>query len=139
MGNYDDIINLPRPELKNHKRSSRIARASQFGAFRALTGHEDAINETARFTEFQIDISENMIEILNGKLQIIREMIDEEPNVKITYFIPDEKKDGGKYTSVEGRVKKIDEFARKIILKDKTEIPTNMITDIDGPLFSGTY
>lgn len=43
---YDDIINLPRPESK-YPRMPRANRAAQFSPFAALTGHEEAIRETA--------------------------------------------------------------------------------------------
>lgn len=44
--NYDDIINLPRPEPK--KRMSMHERAAQFSPFAALTGFDEAVDETAR-------------------------------------------------------------------------------------------
>ena len=44
---YDDIIDLLRPALK-HPRMPRINRAAQFAPFAALTGHEEAVRETAR-------------------------------------------------------------------------------------------
>ena len=43
---YDDIINLPRPESK-YPHMPRANRAAQFSPFAALTGHEEAIRETA--------------------------------------------------------------------------------------------
>ena len=43
---YDDIINLPRPESK-YPRMPRANRAAQFSPFAVLTGHEEAIRETA--------------------------------------------------------------------------------------------
>lgn len=47
---YDDIINLPRPESK-YPRMPRANRAAQFSPFAALTGHEEAIRETAYLVE----------------------------------------------------------------------------------------
>ena len=44
---YDDIINLPHPTSKEHPRMSMQARAAQFGSFAALSGHEEAIRQTA--------------------------------------------------------------------------------------------
>ena len=43
---YDDIINLPHPISRTH--TPMEARASQFMPFAALTGHAEAIRETAR-------------------------------------------------------------------------------------------
>ncbi len=135
MGKYDDIINLQRPDIYNHQRASREARAAQFGAFRALTGYEEAIYETARITDNEAEISEAMIEIINGKLKIIEENICDENKVTITYFVPDISKSGGKYIKYSGIVKKIDEFERKIVFKDKTQIQIDRIVEIDCDKF----
>lgn len=48
VGKYDDIINLEHPTSKKHKRMSIEDRAAQFGAFAALVGYGDAINETKK-------------------------------------------------------------------------------------------
>ena len=44
---YEDIIDLPHPELKRHPRMPHDKRAAQFAPFAALTGYEDAIEKTA--------------------------------------------------------------------------------------------
>ena len=44
---YEQIINLERPKSR-HPKMSLEARAGQFSAFNALTGHEEAIENTAR-------------------------------------------------------------------------------------------
>ena len=51
MGEYDDIINLPHYEPKNHPRMSMWKRAAQFAPFAALTGYEEAVKETERKNE----------------------------------------------------------------------------------------
>ncbi len=135
MTGYDDIINLPHPEPKKHPRMSRIARAAQFGAFRALTGHEEAIDEVARITDDKIDLDECEIERLNKKLSIIYDSIKERPEVTITYFEPDSKKSGGRSVVHTGCIKKIDILRGKIIMCDKMEIQTNMVLDIYSALF----
>ena len=45
---YDDIINLPHSISHIHPPMSMEARAAQFMPFAALTGHAEAIRETAR-------------------------------------------------------------------------------------------
>ena len=45
---YEDIIDLPGPVSTKHPRMSMEDRAAQFAPFAALTGHGDAIRETAR-------------------------------------------------------------------------------------------
>ena len=51
MGEYDDIINLPHYEPKNHPRMSMWKRAAQFAPFAALTGYEEAVREAERQNE----------------------------------------------------------------------------------------
>ncbi len=130
MGKYDDIINLPHYEPKNHKRMSMYARAAQFAPFAALTGYEDSVKETARVTNKRIEIDDEVKAILDWKLQEIQEDIFKEPIVTITYFVPDTKKSGGKYVTVTGNVKKVDEFKQVIILDKNKEIPISEVIEI---------
>lgn len=135
IDDYSDIINLPRPELKNHKRATRLERASQFGAFRALTGHEEAICETARLTDRRIFLDEYEENRLFDRLSYVVENLEKKPNVKITYFEPDEKKTGGKYIDFEGVIKKVDEY-EGVIITDEVIIRLDAITDIQSDLFN---
>ena len=54
--------------------------------------------------------------------------------ITFMYFVPDSKKDGGKYVTVTGNVKKIDEYRNVLILENKTEIPIKEIIDIKGAI-----
>lgn len=127
---YDDIIHLPHPTSRNHPRMSLYDRAAQFSPFAALTGLDDAIRETARVTESKIELDENILDRLNEKLAVIRENLGREQEVTVTYFRPDERKEGGTYVSHTGIVRKIDEYHREIIMGDKTAIPMDQISDI---------
>lgn len=135
IDDYSDIINLPRPELKNHKRATRLERASQFGAFRALTGHEEAVAETARLTDRRIFLDEYEENRLFDRLSLIMENIDKKPRVKITYFEPDEKKSGGKYLDFEGIIKKVNEY-EGVVITDEVIIKLDRIIDIQSDLFN---
>ena len=53
----------------------------------------------------------------------------------ITYFLPDDKKAGGRYVTVSGNVKKLDRVERVIIMVDGTKIPVEGVRHIDGDLF----
>lgn len=132
---YDDIINLPHHISKKHPQMSLYARSAQFAPFAALTGYEEAVKETARETNERIDIEDELKSILDGKLQIILEQIKNYPEISITYFIADTKKDGGEYVTVTGIVKKVDLYNQYICLVDNTEIPINEIIDISGDIF----
>ena len=128
---YDDIINLPHHVSKKHPQMSLYARSAQFAPFAALTGYGDEIKETARFTNRRIDLDEEAKSILDNKIQIILKQMLQKPTVTITYFIPDLKKDGGKYITIFGIIKRIDKYKQVIVLEDKTEVQINEIIDIN--------
>lgn len=132
---YDDIINLPHHVSKKHPQMSLFNRAAQFSPFAALTGHEDAINETARLTDVFVELSDDKKEQLDEQLQLLKENLNQKPECEIVYFQPDEKKDGGIYVTVHGRVKKIDEYAHQIIFTDGTVLPIEHIFSVRGELF----
>lgn len=132
---YDDIINMPHHISVVHPRMDIIKRAAQFAPFAALTGYEEAIDEVARRTNRKIDLDENAKAILDEKLQIIQNNISSDTEVTITYFKPDVKKEGGQYLSVSGIVKKIDIYARTLILQDKSAYFIEDIYDLQSDLF----
>ena len=136
MGNYDDIINLPHHESTKHPRMSALNRAAQFSPFAALTGHEAAINESARLTNARLELDEDRKEELDERMQIIRDHISLEPEIAITYFVPDSKKEGGAYLQVIGIVKKLDDIGHKVVMKNGTIIPINDIYEIESSIFN---
>lgn len=127
MINYEDIIHLPHHRSKKHAPMPLIDRAAQFSPFAALTGHEAAIKETARLTDRKVELDEYEIVALDAMLQKIKEQIQLHPEITVTYFQPDTKKDGGEYVTVAGRVKKLDEYAKSVIMEEGTRI---LIEDI---------
>ena len=130
MGQYDDIINLPHHVSSAHPRMSMHDRAAQFMPFRALTGYEDAVQETARLTDEKIELTEDEKSILDRKLQELADRITSQPQVTLTYFQPDKKKTGGAYVSVTGQLRKIDDFEGVLILVDGKRILIEDILDI---------
>ena len=64
---YDDIINLPHHQSTERAHMSLHDRAAQFAPFAALTGHEEAVEETARLTDDKIILDETVIEKINQK------------------------------------------------------------------------
>lgn len=133
-GKYYDIINMPHHVSKKHPQMPMKERAAQFAPFAALVGYEDEVEETARLTDKRIEIDEEAKNILDMKVQMLKEQMKVQihPKVTIMYFVPDLKKDGGKYIQISGVVKKIDEFKQLIILDDKTEIPINEVISLAG-------
>ena len=70
----------------------------------------DLVKETARLTERRIQPDEEALDILNRRLEFIKEHIGEHPEVSVCFFRPDLRKEGGAYVTVSGTVKKLDEF-----------------------------
>ena len=128
MGAYDNIINLPHPNSAKHPRMSMIDRAAQFSSFAALTGHGAAIEETARLTDRRIELTEEEKTVLDEKLRLLLETGGEG---MITYFLPDERKDGGAYVTKLGTIKKIDPLEGRVILTDHTPIHIEDILEIE--------
>jgi len=136
MGKYDDMLHLPHHVSPTRLPMSMKDRAAQFSPFAALTGYDDTILETARRTEERITLDENALNILDLKYQIISEHLQERPEVVFTYFVPDEKKDGGAYVEVTGTVKRVDALERVILLNSGTKIPMDEICDMQSEVFA---
>lgn len=134
-GKYDDIIGLPHHVSATRPRMSLENRAAQFTPFKALTGYDDAIDETARLTDERIELAEGAIADLDMKLAILADMMDSHPKIAVTHFRPDEKKKGGAYVTVTGAVKKIDDVERVIILINGDRIAIADILELESPLF----
>ena len=132
---YEDIVNLPPHISKKHPQPTMMDRAARFAPFAAITGYEEMVLEEARITEERIDLDEGTLSILNEKLNMIQEFIDEEPEVTITYFEPDKKKSGGAYIDITGTVKRIDEYECLVIMTDGRMIRVEDIYGLESDLF----
>ena len=132
---YEDIVNLPPHISKKHPQPSMMDRAARFAPFAAITGYEEMVLEEARVTEERVDLDEGALSLLNEKLNMIQEFLDEEPEVTITYFEPDKKKSGGAYVSITGVVKRIDEYEHFVIMTDGKKIRIEDIYAIGSDLF----
>ena len=130
MSKYDDIINLEHYVSKKRAPMSMENRAAQFAPFSALTGYSAAVKEKARLTENKKKLTDEEVEIINNKLNMCINHLDNE--VIITYFVKDIKKSGGKYLKYRGFIKKIDIYNRRLILDNKTNILFDDILDIES-------
>ena len=131
MNKYEDIIDLPHYVSKKHPQMTIEARAAQFAPFAALTGFEDDVKETARLTDRKIEIDEEIKKELDYKLQIIKNNISKKPLVTITYFISDDKKQGGKYVTIKAKIIKIDSDNKAILLENKNIVYIKDILNIN--------
>ena len=132
---YDDIIHLPHHVSKTRPQMSMEDRAAQFSPFAALTGYDAAILETGRLTEDKLELGEETQASLDRKQRYLAEIIDTKPEITVTYFVPDEKKSGGSYSTVTGFLKRIDEYERVLMLTDGRKIQLDAILDIESEEF----
>lgn len=133
---YADIINRPHHISKVRPRMPMSDRAAQFAPFAALIGYESAIKETGRLTDEKIEFDEEALTALDVKIQILMDALDRTPEVTITYFKSDERKKGGTYLTVTGKVKKVAEYERLIVMQDGTSIRMDDIMNLSGEVFS---
>ncbi len=136
---YNDIINLPHHVSQKRKKMTLGERAAQFAPFAALTGHEDAVKETARVTEMKHELTEDQIEIISEKINIIKDLLPNSPHVEIKYFKSDQMKSGGKYVVQSGYVAKVLDNHKIIEMEDKTKIYIKDIDEIYSDCFKFDY
>ena len=99
-------------------------RAAQFAPFAALVGYD------AR-TMLSSDEMEELSQCLNQAL----ENITERDSYTFIYFIPDNKKSGGKYETVTGIIKSFNEYERTIKLENGDILRIDDIVSISGEVF----
>lgn len=123
MRNYDDIINLSRPQYHDLPPMSIHDRAAQFSPFAALVGYDAAVEETARLTDSRREMEDDEINELNRQLSELNKRLSERPRIRVTYFIRDRKKEGGRYASKIGNARTIDQAENRIIFTDGESVP----------------
>ena len=134
-GRYDDIIGLPHPTSQRHPRMPIRERAAIFSPFAALSGHGAAIAETARLTERRMELDEDTKAELDRRQAVLLAHVGEQPEVTVTWFQPDKKKDGGAYVTTTGRLKKLDTVQRVLVLLNGTSIPLEDVAGLEGDIF----
>ena len=130
---YERIVNLSRP-VSSHPKMSVLDRAAQFSAFAALVGLDEQMDETARLVDSKIELSEDEIDRLNQKLQLLIQKVSEggdTPEIRAVCFVPDQRKDGGAYVIKSGAVKRVDDVFFKIVFTDGAEVNISDILDFD--------
>lgn len=138
-GKYDDILSLPHPTSSRFPRMGAIERAAQFSPFAALTGYDDAIQETGRLTQQPVELQEDARQDLDQKQHLLLELAHCTPEVSVSYFLPDTQKDGGAYVTVRDRLRSVDPLRRLMILKNGTQIPLDAVIELDSPVFADLF
>lgn len=128
---YDDIIGLPHHVSPTRKRMSLENRAAQFSPFAALTGYDAAVAEAGRWTDGRLELDETQIQRISDALRALRASLPDSPTVTLRYFIPDERKSGGAYRIVTGRVRRADSETGLLTLTDGTVIPFDDIYSLE--------
>lgn len=131
MRDYDDIINLPHHVSPDRPHMPAAVRAAQFAPFAALTGYGDVIRETARLTDAAPELTEDEKEAMDQRMQCFLRMPGGAPELAITYFVSDGKKQGGTYRCITGKVRRIDGISGDIVLEDGTRIRKDFVVNID--------
>ena len=129
--NYDDIKHLTRPQYDDLHPMSIHDRAAQFSPFAALVGYDDAVAETARLTDSKLELTEDEMSELNANLNRLLDNVDEQPQISVTYFVPDEKKSGGKYVEKQGVVRIFDSYSQEIVFTDGVRIAVADMAKLD--------
>ena len=136
---YADMLDLPHPTSPRHPRMPIIDRAAQFAPFSALTGYDDAIEETARLTDSMLDMTEDRRELLDRKHQILLASVERHPQVEVTYFCPDDRKKGGSYQTVRGMLLRIDELERVMHLSGGQRIPLDAVCNLESEILRDIF
>ena len=132
MGKYDDIIHLPHHTSSTHPRMPMENRAAQFSPFAALTGYDAAVKETERVTDQRMELDEYEKMALDEKLRIIQQHLDDSPVITVTYFEPDQLKEGGAYITLTEPILKIDYYKHQLVMESRVSIPINEIIEINA-------
>lgn len=126
---YDDILHLSRPVIPGRAPMSAADRAAQFSPFAALSGYEEAIDETARLTDQAVTLEPDRIEELNRSLQQLAGQ--QAPTVMLTVFQPDTRKAGGHYRQLKATIKQVDACRQCLVLADGQTVPFQCIFSLE--------
>ena len=129
---YADIINLPYKKNPGRKHMSIYNRAAQFAPFAALSGYDDMLKEESRLTNEKCELSDYETDILNRKLALIVDILDDGyiPEISVNYFVPDKFKTGGSYESITALVKTVDVIQKQIVLYGSYDIKNRKIDPV---------
>lgn len=135
MSRYDDMLDLPRPAMPRAKPLTGLERAAQFSPFAALSGYEAAIREAARLTEPAVELAEDTAAALDKKLRLLARQLPCRPQVTVTWFEPDARKEGGALRVFTGRLRRVDETAGLLIFEDGQRLPLAAVRALESEVF----
>ena len=128
---YDDLLKISHRTSAVQPAMSIQNRAAQFARFAALVGYDALIQETTRLTDQKAELDESVIAELNEKLRLLLELLPQQPEVTVTYFLPDSRKAGGAYRTTSGIIRKFLRNENILVMMDGTQIPIGDIVGIE--------
>ena len=127
---YSDIINLPHHVSARHPQMSRTARAAQFGSFEPLRDYRDVLAEERRLrrlTDERPVLSEEEQKKLNEMVAKLASDTAQpsvtRPKIRMTVFVQDEKKEGGRIEEIPGTLRAVNLELRYLVLEDGRKVP----------------
>lgn len=130
MNDFSAIMNLPHHVSQKRRQMTLEERAAQFSAFAALSGYDEEIDETARLTSPREVMSEDDIAELDASFQRLLDSESDHPTVTVTYFQPDERKEGGRYVTYTGVFRHFDHEHKRLYFTDQMQIALEYVTAI---------
>ena len=82
-----------------------------------------------------MELDEDATAELDRRQAVLLEHLNEQPEITVTWFRPDERKEGGAYRTATGRLKKFKELERILVLADGTEIPLEDVAALESDIF----
>lgn len=131
---YEDIIDLPRHVSPTRHPMSNRDRAAQFSPFAALTGYDSRVREAARLTDKKRELTEEEKQEIEQRLQFLSSRGGNHM-VEVTYFKPDQRKNGGSYETVTAEFKRVDLFELELVFKSGEKIPIRDIYAVESEEF----
>ena len=128
---YDDILHLPHHVSTERPHMPMLDRAAQFSPFAALTGYDEAIVETARLTDAKRELSEEQKDMIGRQLLALQERLKTDPQVTVTYFVPDSRKAGGAYKTISGAAKRLDKARGVLEMRSGITIPFDDMINLE--------
>lgn len=135
---YDDIIDLPRHVSQTHAPMPQRDRAAQFSPFAALTGYDAVINETGRQTQSRRIPDEQRKAEIDRCLAMLKKAEGTSPEICVTFFEADGRKNGGKYITMNALFRRLDVYSGKLLLDNGSDIAISDIWDIQSRIFDIT-
>ncbi len=124
---YEDILYRTRPMSAKRAPMSMMNRAAQFAPFAALTGYEELVRETARYTDRPLELTDSAVAELDAVLQGLTEGM----TVKVTAFVPDARKEGGTYVTRCGILRRVDASRQCLMFTDGTDVPFRFLATLE--------